>query len=126
MSEYSEKLRDPRWQKKRLAILERENWTCQCCDNKEEELQVHHLIYSKGEPWDAPNETLECLCRTCHEWREGFNEFGWGRTLAPTRLCFTFMRFTTVLLAELKPSSKPDYCFEAFCKFWPYRRDSKS
>ena len=28
-SDYSEKLKDPRLQKKRLQILERDNWTCQ-------------------------------------------------------------------------------------------------
>src|SRR6478752_2928960 len=65
MTPYSEKLRHPKWQKKRLEVLQRANWTCEACGDNEENLQVHHLIYSKGEPWDAPNNTLECLCETC-------------------------------------------------------------
>ncbi len=28
---YSEKLRDPRWQKKRLQIFERDGWKCRVC-----------------------------------------------------------------------------------------------
>ena len=31
---YSEKLKDPRWQKKRLEILERDNFRCQYCGDK--------------------------------------------------------------------------------------------
>jgi hypothetical protein len=91
---YSEKLKDPRWQKKRLAILERAGWKCQCCGDDKQSLQIHHLIYLKGEPWDAPDENLECLCRDCHEWREEFNKFAGGRTLIPTILCYTFIRFS--------------------------------
>ena len=32
---YSEKLRDPRWQKARLKVLERDNWTCVNCGETE-------------------------------------------------------------------------------------------
>lgn len=64
---YSEKLRDPRWQKKRLDILSRDNFTCQCCGDTETELNVHHKKYKKGkEPWDYPNNFLETLCKHCH------------------------------------------------------------
>lgn len=62
---YSEKLRDPRWQKKRLEILQRDNFTCQHCKDTETELHVHHNQY-KGNPWDVPNETLNVLCKFCH------------------------------------------------------------
>ena len=92
MSAYSDKLKDPRWQKKRLDVLERAGWKCECCGDDKETLQVHHLIYSKGEPWDAPDETLECLCEPCHEWREDFNDFCEGRTMVPTVLIFAFCR----------------------------------
>lgn len=91
--EYSQKLKHPRWQKKRLEILEREGFKGQCCDDTEKTLQVHHLIYSRGEPWDAPDDTLECLCRDCHEWREDFNKFFGGRTLMPTRFCRNWLTF---------------------------------
>jgi hypothetical protein len=52
---YAEKLTNPKWQKKRLRILERAGWKCESCGDSEESLQVHHLVYSKGEPWDAPD-----------------------------------------------------------------------
>lgn len=63
--EYSDKLKSPKWQKKRLQILERDNWQCQYCKDTETQLQVHHLKYS-GEPWDAKNEDLITACSDCH------------------------------------------------------------
>ncbi len=67
MTTYSQKLKDPRWQKRRLKILDRDNWACQVCHDTEETLHVHHLWYEKGEPWDSPDEALETLCANCHE-----------------------------------------------------------
>lgn len=90
--DYSEKLKDPQWQKKRLQVMERAGWKCQSCGDAKETLCVHHLVYSKGEPWDAPDETLECLCETCHENRELFNDF-FGRNLMPTKACLWFWDF---------------------------------
>jgi hypothetical protein len=64
---YSEKLRDPRWQKKRLEVFERDNFTCQCCFDSSSTLAVHHLRYIRGrEPWDCPNDMLITLCDGCH------------------------------------------------------------
>lgn len=62
---YSEKLLDPRWQKKRLIILERDNWKCRLCDDDQTTLHIHHNKYS-GEPWDAYNEDLITCCKHCH------------------------------------------------------------
>lgn len=68
MSEYSEKLKDPRWQKKRLKILERDNFICQDCRDKKKTLHIHHKLYFKDkEPWDIPDEYLITLCEECHE-----------------------------------------------------------
>jgi len=65
---YSEKLKDPRWQKKRLEILVRDSWTCQRCDDKTSTLVVHHRDYLKDkDPWDYPNELLITLCEHCHQ-----------------------------------------------------------
>lgn len=65
---YLEKLKDPRWQKARLRILERDNWTCQYCEDTEKTLHVHHMYYIKGkEPWEAPDNSLIVLCEQCHE-----------------------------------------------------------
>ena len=63
---YAEKLKDPRWQKKRLKILERDNFTCQKCGASKIELQVHHKKYNDN-PWDTPNDSLITLCKYCHE-----------------------------------------------------------
>lgn len=90
MSDYSEKLKDPRWQKKRLLIFERDKWTCQACEKTTETLHVHHLIYAEGEPWDSLDDHLETLCRSCHEWRGEFNE-RWGRSLVSTQSCQVFV-----------------------------------
>lgn len=65
---YSEKLKDPRWQKKRLLILQRDNWLCRQCFNDEETLNVHHRQYKNGcEPWDYEDDWLVTLCETCHQ-----------------------------------------------------------
>ena len=67
MSKYSEKFKDPRWQRKRLFVLERDNWTCQYCGDKETTLHIHHLWYEKGkEPWEYPDECFLTLCEDCH------------------------------------------------------------
>lgn len=65
---YSQKLKDPRWQKKRLDILNRDDWTCRKCENKESTLHVHHKVYIKGkDPWEYPAKFLITLCDSCHE-----------------------------------------------------------
>jgi len=64
--EYSEILKDPRWQKKRLQILERDNWTCCFCGDTESTLHVHHIVYS-GKPWEQRDASYLTLCETCHE-----------------------------------------------------------
>ena len=64
---YSEKLRDPRWQKARLKILERDEWTCQFCFDSESTLSVHHKWYIPSrEPWEYPELALITLCEDCH------------------------------------------------------------
>lgn len=72
---YKEKPLDPRWQKKRLEVFERDGFQCQFCGSKERTLNVHHKKYT-GEPWEAPTEDLETLCVICHkvrgEWDKEF------------------------------------------------------
>lgn len=79
-SGYQELLKHPNWQKKRLQILERDNFTCQDCCDTEKTLHVHHKIYINGKsPWEYENDLLITLCEDCHEY-ETFNlkeaEFG--------------------------------------------------
>lgn len=67
-SAYLVKLKDPRWQKKRLEILDRDKWCCQKCFDDQSTLVVHHKIYLQDkEPWDYPNHLLITLCEDCHE-----------------------------------------------------------
>lgn len=64
---YADKLKDPRWQKKRLEILSRDGFSCKDCYNDKKTLHVHHLNYIYGkEPWDYPNEYFTTLCEDCH------------------------------------------------------------
>lgn len=63
---YSEKLKDPRWQKKRLQILDRDEWTCQWCGDKHSTLHVHHTYYEKGDPWNTDENLLITVCEDCH------------------------------------------------------------
>lgn len=66
--QYWQKLQDPRWQKKRLEILNEAGFECECCGDTKSQLQVHHGYYEKGkEPWEYDDETLWCLCDRCHE-----------------------------------------------------------
>ena len=72
---YSDLLLNPRWQKKRLEILNRDNWTCQLCKDTEETLHVHHKLYTSfQEPWNIDNDFLITYCSTCHEIVETFKK----------------------------------------------------
>lgn len=64
---YSELLRHPKWQMKRLEILQRDNATCQLCGDTETELHIHHKEYIKGnKPWEYNNDVLITYCKICH------------------------------------------------------------
>lgn len=80
--EYKAKLLDPRWQKKRLKILERDNWSCQCCFDGENTLHIHHRYYLPDtEPWEYPDESLMTLCAECHEEETGQKEIAKSQIL---------------------------------------------
>lgn len=65
---YSELLKDPRWQKKRLEIMQRDEFTCQHCGSSTEQLHVHHRYYDESlNPWEYENESLITLCENCHK-----------------------------------------------------------
>ena len=66
---YGQKLKDPRWQKKRLEILNRDNFTCRFCADDKSTLHVHHISYN-GEPWNADERLLITLCEKCHNFEE--------------------------------------------------------
>lgn len=62
---YGQKLKDPRWQKKRLKILERDEFTCTICGDDKNTLHVHHEKYI-GDPWEVEDKYLKTVCETCH------------------------------------------------------------
>ena len=65
---YAELLKDPRWQKKRLEIMEVHDFCCQECGRSDLTLHVHHTVYQKGaNPWEYENKYLRCYCEHCHE-----------------------------------------------------------
>ena len=73
---YWEKLKDPRWQRKRLEIMERAHFMCEKCYREDQTLNVHHLYYmSKRDPWQYPDFALQCICEECHN-EEHESEFG--------------------------------------------------
>lgn len=64
---YSDKLKDSRWQKRRLQILDRDKWACSVCSATHKTLHVHHLDYEPNtEPWEYPDHYLQTLCEDCH------------------------------------------------------------
>lgn len=70
---------DPRWQKVRLEIMNRDNFQCQSCGSTADTLHVHHRVYVKKKKiWDAEHKDLVTLCEKCHERAEqivcGFRE----------------------------------------------------
>lgn len=68
MSKYAEKLRDPRWQRMRLKVMERDGFACQGCGDTRTTLNVHHKQYVRGcDPWEYPTSALETLCENCHK-----------------------------------------------------------
>ncbi len=72
-AEYAAKFKDPRWQKVRLEVLNRDKWTCQKCKATDKTLHVHHKFYIFGkDPWDYHLHALVTLCEECHEEEESF------------------------------------------------------
>ncbi len=65
---YKDQLKHPRWQRRRLEILERDGFACVRCKNTEQQLQVHHKRYVPGKmAWEHADADLETLCSDCHE-----------------------------------------------------------
>lgn len=65
---YAEKLKDPRWQRKRLEVMESAGWKCEKCGRSDLTLHVHHPVYIPGrEPWDYARSELQCLCEPDHD-----------------------------------------------------------
>lgn len=93
---YAEQLKDPRWQKKRLEVLEHHEFMCMECGDTKSTLHVHHRYYVSGRlAWEYPDFCYQTLCEGCHDsvwkhtkerrengecmfedWEFGLNKFG--------------------------------------------------
>ena len=74
---YWKLLKDARWQRKRLEIMQRDNFTCIACGRSDKDegttLNVHHAYYEKGKkPWEYDDDMLVTVCSECHEGRHKY------------------------------------------------------
>ena len=66
--DYKEQIKSPKWQKRRLEIMQKDNFTCQLCGDTESMLNVHHLTYHKDKKiWEYEDWELITLCENCHK-----------------------------------------------------------
>lgn len=66
-TEFMDQYKDPQWQRKRLEILQRDNFTCKMCDGTTRMLHVHHKKYIPDhKPWEYDNSNFLTLCEDCH------------------------------------------------------------
>lgn len=110
-TEYHRKLKDPRWQKKRLAILERDEWRCRMCGDDENTLHVHHRYYSNGEPWEIDDKALVTLCADCHEVETDSLKDVYGRLRVVLSECGGFAHDVEKLIEALVPTAQSDKPF---------------
>jgi len=126
---YSEKLKDPRWQKKRLEIFERDAWTCRLCSSTKKTLCVHHKKYSYGKnPWEYDNEDLITYCEECHRafslMEERYNLFMKAENGKFKELVSSALVLTEVYYKHIDPQKIPFWlgvntiadCLKAYCE----------
>lgn len=100
---YSEKLRSPLWQKKRLEILQRDNFTCLNCGDNKSHLHVHHLQYLRfKDPWEYDNDYLITLCNKCHNEEEKLIDYLNELTGSIILTCQTVKPVITIILEAEK------------------------
>jgi hypothetical protein len=76
MTPYQLLLKDPRWQRKRLEVMQRDAWTCTKCGDQNSPLQVHHKYYNFDlDPWDYPMYAMTTYCELCHAKHHFFQWF---------------------------------------------------
>ena len=64
---YAEYFKDPKWQKKRLEVMQRDNFQCIVCGDDSKTLNVHHVEYIEArKPWEYDDKYLWTLCEYCH------------------------------------------------------------
>jgi hypothetical protein len=109
---YSDLLKDPKWQKMRLKILERDLFTCTYCGEDQETLHVHHKIYLPNrKPWEYSEDCLTTLCHVCH------NDASKGMKESIQRLGEAIKKFGLFpkdidQISEAFEKSKPQHIYE--------------
>jgi hypothetical protein len=103
---YAQKLKDPRWQKRRLEILSRDEFACALCGDSENTLHVHHIAYTTEEPWNAPDHQLVTLCASCHD-AETAALYEALKTLGSGARAFGLMSGGILAIAEAFAGSEP-------------------
>lgn len=74
---YSDILKNPLWQRKRLEIFQRDGFRCKLCDDDTKTLHVHHLEYGDfNKPWSVGDDKLITYCELCHDIAEQFKKHG--------------------------------------------------
>lgn len=109
---YSQLLKDPRWQKKRLEVLSINDWMCISCGAKESELHIHHIRYRRGKkPWEYTPEELLVLCADCHEQlekaKEDFESDLVAHACIAGNLISTYKTLSGYLCGDLEPMERP-------------------
>ena len=73
---YAQQLRHPKWEQRRLQVIEKAGSRCECCGNfgindgetSEVRFEIHHGYYTPGlMAWEYPDDVLYCLCPECHK-----------------------------------------------------------
>lgn len=65
---YSEQLKSPKWQKKRLEIMQRDSFRCVNCKDENSTLHVHHKSYDTNKmAWEYEDSNFMTLCESCHK-----------------------------------------------------------
>ena len=66
---YSDKIKDPRWQKLRLKVFARDEFKCTCCGENMETINAHHIAYKPNtEPWEYDISEITTFCDQCHKY----------------------------------------------------------
>lgn len=109
-SNYFTLLKDPRWQKKRLEIMNRDGFKCQDCGHDDLPLNIHHKYYIYGmTPWDYDNDILITLCEECHQ------QWEYDKSIIND--------FTKVLLVDGWTPKQLDDLLRLFRELTPLRND---
>jgi len=107
MSNYTEQFKSPEWQKKRLKIMDRDDFSCRICGTKTETLNVHHIFYEPHKSvWDYDDGILITLCENCHNYQHENNNFTLIKSTA---------RIISLLLIDIERNGRK---YVKFCEYF--------